>query len=64
MIEGMLRLVSSPYRYSASVVAGIYFLGMFPVYVVELDLYEIPFYFFVAGEQIVEDFDISVVGET
>ena len=35
-----------------------------PVYVVQLDLYEVPFQFVVAGEQVVKDFDVSMIGES
>ena len=35
-----------------------------PVHVVQLDLYEVPFQFVVAGEQVVEYFDVSMIGES
>ncbi len=37
---------------------------MSPVHVVQLDLYEVPFQFVVAGEQVVKDFDVSMIGES
>jgi hypothetical protein len=36
---------------------------MLPVYVVELYLHKIPFVLVVFGQQVVEDFDVAVVGE-
>ena len=37
---------------------------MFPVDVVQLDLYEIPFQFVVSGKEIIENFDVAVIRET
>ena len=44
-------------------IVRIYLLGMFPVEVVELYLYEVPFILVVLGEEIVEDLYVTVIGE-
>ena len=59
------------------IMAVVYYVKIAPVYPavsythldvykrqVQLDLYEVPFQFVVAGEQVVKDFDVSMIGES